>query len=654
LPTVGTLDKLKELLKSSYEQQVVYDSFFSPFFIARGAIDSVALAEATTSGSLKVVNQAGTNSPLADSVDYSGTNVQVAGVDEADVVKTDGAYLYQVNRSRIIIAKVYPPEEGMEVVATLSMADYQLEPREIYVDGDRLVVIGSSHRYLSKTDPDASANNLSRSPDVSIMPIMPIAPEMGVKTLVYDITDRSSPTLLKEVQIDGHYLNSRKIGDYVYVISNQYLDTYRIMNGEWVPEGGPAVYDSAISTEPEAIGFDRIHYFPDGPHQSYLTISTIDTAQPDQPADHQVYLGTAENVYASTDHLYIALTKYEMPEGKLDGADSNERSNKLIRPYPVAERSTVVHKFRLVEGSVQYVAQGEVPGSVLNQFSMDEHNGYFRIATTKGEVWRTDEHTSTNNVYILDDAMAIAGKLENIAPGERIYSVRFMGNRGYMVTFKKVDPLFVLDLADPFNPSILGKLKIPGYSDYLHPYDENHLIGFGKDTIEATNEWGGDDNSFAYYLGMKVALFDVSDVNNPVEKFVEIIGDRGTDSELLHNHKALLFSKEKGLLAFPVTLYEIPESRRKVENGFPAYGEFTFQGAYVYRIDLENGFQLRGTITHLSDEELRKAGSYWYNPANSVQRILYIGDTLYTLSEGEIRASDLQTLEVKGRLSIAP
>jgi hypothetical protein len=285
---------------------------------------------------------------------------------------------------------------------------------------------------------------------------------------------------------------------------------------------------------------------------------------------------------------------------------------------------------------------------------MDEHNGIFRIATTKGDMWRTDENTSKNNVYTLDEALKPLGKLEGIAPGERIYSVRFMGSRAYMVTFKNTDPLFAIDLSNPASPAVLGALKIPGYSDYLHPYDETHLIGFGKETTEVPLKGDPSDpnRTVAYYQGMKLSLFDVSDVTKPVEMFKEIIGDRGTESELLRNHKALLFSKERNLLAFPVTVMEIPNKTAAGAGNATAYGQFKFQGAYVYRLDLTNGFQLKAPITHLTEEDLLKSGSRPYDSDRHVERILYVGNTLYTLSNGLIKANDLTTLQEKGSLAI--
>jgi hypothetical protein len=309
----------------------------------------------------------------------------------------------------------------------------------------------------------------------------------------------------------------------------------------------------------------------------------------------------------------------------------------------------------MYEGNVSYVGEGEVPGGILNQFSMDEHQGYFRIATTTGNMWASGEDTSKNNIYVLDERLERVGTLEGLAPGERIYSARFMGSRAYMVTFRTVDPLYVIDLREPSKPSVLGELKIPGYSDYLHPYDENHLIGFGKETIEVSAKGWGPDETIAVDQGMKIALFDVTDVNNPKEKFKEKIGDRGTHSELLYNHKAFLFSKEKNIMAFPVDLMEISDKQEAVENGFPAYGQFTFQGAYIYGIDLQKGFQLRGRITHLSEDEYAKSRQYGgYDYTKTVRRILYAGDTLYTLSEGMLKANELPNLTELGSLEYFP
>ena len=271
---------------------------------------------------------------------------------------------------------------------------------------------------------------------------------------------------------------------------------------------------------------------------------------------------------------------------------------------------------------------------------MDEYNGYFRIATTTGHVARNmEEATSANHIYVLNLNMSIVGKIENIAPGETIYSARFMGNRCYLVTFKKVDPFFVIDLEDPTNPKILGKLKISGYSDYLHPYDENHIIGIGKETVEAE---GGD---FAWYQGVKISLFDVSDVENPKEISKYVIGNRGTETPVLYDHKALLFDKNRNLLVIPVLVAEINEE--EYPEGVPPYihGEYTWQGVYVFKISLEEGIILRGKITHLENETISMIDYYYLYSPYMVKRALYIGNVLYTISDKKIKMNSLDTLD---------
>jgi uncharacterized secreted protein with C-terminal beta-propeller domain len=293
----------------------------------------------------------------------------------------------------------------------------------------------------------------------------------------------------------------------------------------------------------------------------------------------------------------------------------------------------------------------EAPGHILNQFSMDEYDSHFRIATTVGDVWSPtgQMQPSRNNVYIFADDLTMSGKIEDIAPGETIYSARFMGARGYLVTFKRVDPLFVLDLSNPSNPQILGKLKIPGYSDYLHPYDENHIIGIGKEVDESIDADKVHTENAVYFTaiqGIKMAMFDVTDVTNPVEMYKVVIGDRGTDSYALNDHKAFLFDKEKNLLVVPILLAEIPEEKKNQTNHeWPVEGEFTFQGAYVYDLTLENGFQFKGRITHYDDNQtFMKAGYYYFDDDYSVKRSLYIGDILYTISGMKIKLNSLADL----------
>jgi inhibitor of cysteine peptidase len=214
-----------------------------------------------------------------------------------------------------------------------------------------------------------------------------------------------------------------------------------------------------------------------------------------------------------------------------------------------------------------------------------------------------------------------------------------MGDRCYVVTFRNIDPLFVIDLSNPAAPAVLGELKVTGYSGYLHPYDENHIIGIGKETEYEAKE------DFAWYQGIKISLFDVSDVANPVEVAKYEIGDRGTDSPILYDHKVLLFDKEKNLLVIPVTVAEIDES--DYPEGVPdwAYGRYVWQGAYVLDISLD-GIELRGGITHLEDGMLTDGGYYYYYEYSGyvVQRTLYMDDVLYTISSMKVKMNNLETL----------
>jgi uncharacterized secreted protein with C-terminal beta-propeller domain len=302
---------------------------------------------------------------------------------------------------------------------------------------------------------------------------------------------------------------------------------------------------------------------------------------------------------------------------------------------------TLIFRLSINDGAVKYKAVGTVPGRVLNRFSMDEHNKHFRIATTTGRVSKS-ERTVINEVFVLNMNMDIVGELTNIAPGEQIYSARFMGNRGYLVTFKKVDPFFVIDLKYPRYPKILGELKIPGYSNYLHPYDENHVIGIGKDTVEA----GG--GSFAWYQGVKLSLFDVRDVNKPKELSKFIIGDRGTESDALSDPHAFLFSKEKNLLVIPITLAEINESKYPNGASDNTRGEYTYCGAYVFDISSQQGINLKGRITHVEDDT--EFGDYYYyrNSQSNIKRSFYIEQNLYTVSGAKLKANNLNDLsEIK-------
>ncbi|MBR9701969.1 helix-turn-helix domain-containing protein [Candidatus Pacearchaeota archaeon] len=571
----SSASELKQFLKeNTVTRGGILEGILGGANLFKGAMSSQESSSATSADS-----SSGTS-------DYSDTNIQVEGVDEADIVKTDGKYIYTVSDNSVLIIDAYPAED-MEILSEIRV-DNRAE--EIFVNDDKLVIF--------TRDYDPIESKLERCIDVGC-----VLPQQEPKTVVYvyDISDRKEPELENEISVSGNYFDSRMIGDYVYVINNQYVHSDVL----------PAVVVDGVTdvVEPNEISYYDIK---DMSFQ-YTIILAIDLDNGDV-SEETMLTGMSQNLYVSQDNIYTVATKY----ARFYDAEENEEK-------------TTINKFSINKDEIEYVATGEVPGHVLNQFSMDEYDDNFRIATTVRRVWREGEvDQSQNNVYVLDEDLEVVGELEGLAPGESIYSVRFMGERGYVVTFKKVDPLFVIDLEDPENPRVLGKLKIPGYSDYLHPYDEDHIIGIGKDTEEA------EKGDFAWYQGVKMAIFDVSDVENPIELHKVVIGDRGTDSEALQDHKAFLFDREKELLVLPITLAEIQGEKTKDNQ----YGEQTFQGAYVYDINLEDGFDLKGRITHHTEEDELKRGSYYGNN-KQVRRSLYMDDTLYTISNSVVKANDL-------------
>lgn len=542
-----------------------------------------------------------------EDLDYSKTNVQVEGVDEADIVKTDGNYIYYVSFNKIIIVDAKDSND-LKVVSEINYEEEDFYPNELYINNNKLIVIGENGRYsyrkLIEVDTAYPSYNKNSS-----------------SAKVYNIKDKSNPKLEREVQIEGSYLSSRMIGDNIYFITNEYIYSYLFRNKEIseLDENSfkPRYKDTAVSNEEKSIEYNDIYYFPESEDTSYLNIAGFNINN-NEEVNIKTYLGAGEDIYSSQDNLYITRVKYEYKDSYLYDEYDNHNVN------------TYIYKFKLENSKIAYINAGSVPGKVLNQFSMDEKDGYFRIATTDSKSWNSK--TNTNNLYVLDENLKIVGKIEGLAKGEKIYSVRFMGNRAYMVTFVETDPLFVIDLSKPENPTVLGELKIPGYSKYLHPYDETHIIGFGENT--KTNKYGGVVTD-----GMKMALFDVSNPNSPKELYSVDIGDKGTYSEILNNHKALLFSKEKNIIAFPISISEeAGEYRTKLK----------FQGAIVYGLDLEKGFTLKGRIAHMEIKD----GYKNYDSEKEVERIIYIKDSLYTLSRGLIKATNINTMQEESKIDL--
>ena len=532
------------------------------------------------------------------SSEYSTTNTQVERVDEADVIKTDGKHVYYLNGSKLFILKAYPPEQ-MKTIYKYDFLQENLYPLELFLYEDHIAVI-----LTDDTDDELRKGNRNYSTNTVVR--------------TYNINDPSNPTLERSFRLDYSYLTSRMIENYLYIVSTAYInyDGFK-----------PSYIDSAIGDSKMEISYKDLFLVRGNVSDKYRQINVVAALPVDKPysrAQVKAYIGGGgETVYVSTEHIYIVeTTSNAITEASLGEFLYSLTDEEFIK-LDFLKYGTSIYRIEIKDGNIGDFDSAFVTGMVHNQFSMDEYEGYFRITTQKG-MW---EYASSN-VYVLDSDMNVCGSLEGLAPGETIYASRFMGDRLYLVTFKTVDPLFVISLKNPKKPTVLGKLKIPGYSEYLHLLDENHIIGFGKDTA------GGNEN-FSYYQGIKMAIFDVSDVKNPKEKFVEIIGDRGTDSELLSNHKALMYMKNLELMAFPVTLCE-----RREAGSDDDYGEFSFQGAFVYNVNSTDGFKLRGKITHIdSYDEIAYSNIYDYENASFINRIIYANDSLYTFSSDKVKAT---------------
>jgi uncharacterized secreted protein with C-terminal beta-propeller domain len=627
---------------------------------------------------------AGSSESGQASPDYSKTNIQVEGVDEADIIKTDGKYVYAVSGNNLFIIEAYPAENA----SILSKIAFKSNPQDIYINGDFLAVYGQNYNIgISETGISETSFRMPRNSEYTFLKI-------------FNIKDKKNPAQVKSLDFEGNYSNSRMIGDYIYFVTNRYSFDYN----EETPfpvilKDGKEVLNKCSA---DKCVMPPIYYF-DIPYENYnmTSVTAINIKEPSKDPATEIYVMSGnQNMYVSQNNIYITYTKYineyqlvmevmkEMVYPRLSAKDqekiakieqtenyilspaekmakigailerysnslSSEDSDKLrketeekmkqkYKDIAAELEKTVIHKIAIADGKTEYKTFGEVKGTVLNQFSMDEDGGYFRIATTKSQTWSqfsdNTNQESYSNLYVLDENLKIVGSLEKLAAGERIYSVRFMQGRAYMVTFEQTDPLFVIDLKDPNNPKILGQLKIPGFSNYLHPYDENTLIGIGKETGET--EWGG-----VITKGIKLSLFDVSDVASPKEIDKYEMGDRGSDSIALSDHKAFLFSREKNLLVIPVTIMQSSNPND--------YGKFSFSGAAVFKVD-KTGFELKGKIDH-SDGGKAGAREDWYGYDyydNTVKRSLYINDILYTFSSKYLKANKIADLDVVKNLPL--
>jgi len=584
---------------------------------------------------------------------YSTTNNQVSGVDEGDIMKTDGSYIYTVTGNTVFIIKAYPGEDA-EIVSTIK---FKSQPQGLFINGDKLAVYGNFY-------------------DLDYFKEIDFVPKQGMTFFnIYDLSDKENPELVKEYKFEGNYFESRMTGDYVYFITTTGAE-YR------TPYPTPLIVDGTVKS---SIPIDRVYYYPI-PYQSveFANIHAVDLANPDQEVNSKsIAVEASQNMYMSENNIYITYTEYinewelrnkivvDLLDDELTDSDKaliekiketddavlsqQEKESKILQivqsyvnymtdtkqqafndqvdeelqkkldEYEYMEY-TIINKVSVDKGDIEIAANGKVPGHVNNQFSMDEYKNILRIATTISQRWtyfksESQSTESTNNIFTLDSDLKIMDSLKNIAKGEQIYSTRFMGNRLYMVTFRQVDPFFVFDLSDPSNIKELGKLKIPGFSRYLHPYDDNTIIGIGRDASATGRQ-----------EGLKISLFDVTDVENPKEIAKFVTEEQYAQSTAEYEHKAFLFSKANNLLVIPAYSYNYD---RCWGEGCTNTGSTGYNGAFVFKIT-KTEITLRGLIDH------SQGSNDYYSPA--VERSLYIQDLLYTKSPSLLRINKIDDL----------
>lgn len=548
-----------------------------------GAIKGPTAANSTT---------AGTQAPSVDaeeeSIDHSTTNEQVEGVNEGDILKTDGKYIYTVQSKQkynsaaeyyIHIRKI---QEDGGLMKVSSIAIENDRPIEMYVDNNRLIL-------LSSNGTGYKTQNTHQNTSVRI----------------YDISDRSVPKTINHFYQQGEMLSSRYIDENLYVVSNYHSATQPVKDDlfSYVP---CITYPS--KGQVKMVASNDICVMENPTSVSYVVASSVSTRTEDAAVNTKAVLGSGGIIYCSTESLYVLGTSYSTSE------------------------QTEILKFALNSGKIRYITKQTVSGRTLNQFSADEYNGFFRIATTGFD---TQTGQTANNVYLLDSNLKQVGAITGLAKGENIYSVRFVGDTGYVVTFRQTDPLFVLDLKDPKQPAVVGKLKIPGFSSYLHPFKDNLLIGIGANTTS-----GGQR------IGFKMSLFDVSDPTNPLEiKNYTTTNDYSGKSLVEYDAKAFLFDDQQDIIGLPLIT---GTANGTICNGYA-----------LFKVSKENGFEELGFLDSegniISENSAYQQSKYtalssmnsMYTEFN-ILRGAYVGDTLYLFTGYDITAVSYKTFQKIG------
>lgn len=537
------------------------DSFYS----AKGDTEAIAEGDMVTDES-------------SNNNDFSRTNVQVEGVDEADIIKTDGEYIYYIAREKLHI--VSAAKGNMELASVTGRKD--IIPVEMYLAENKLIVVSTVRGIASNEQADSPIG----SPDIWIDDAF-YANDTIIE--IFDIADKKNPTLITSYEQKGAYNTSRMIQDNLYLITS--YQNYDKPENEDDYESYVPSYK--VDDEKHFVSASDICIPGKIDSPNYAICAGLDINSSEPLISIKATLGYSGDVYASSDNIYLTTPVYT--------------SNQY--------RTTII-KFSLDNGNIDKEINATVPGNIVNQFSMDEYNDTFRIATTS---YSQKESATVTNLFILDMDLNEIGSLTDLAKGEQIYSVRFDGDTAYIVTFYQTDPLFTIDLSAPTSPTVKDELKITGFSTYMHRWEDNLLLGFGQ---EATED--------GIVTGLKLSMFDVSDESNAVEADKVMLNPEGNFdySEALYNHKAILIDDEKNLIGLPSSYFD---------------GISTISQYFVYGYNDDDGFFLKGKLDYHDVKDEYFTG---------FERGLFIDDVLYIASQSRIVAATIDEVKVISTIDI--
>jgi hypothetical protein len=601
-----------------------------------------------------------------EATDYTTTNTQVVDVDEADFLKNDGGYLYILAHGKLRIFDAWPAAESHLLSATAIAGT----PTRLFVHKDRAIVYSSLDPIeLQESQgyddyPEALYRDCTYGYDCEFT-----GDGRALQITVLDLADLAAPKVTREIRFTGSYLSSRRIDDAIHTVV-YFPDLVAAIPGvSTTPEafqGWDWCEDtSAWTTELVDAAFEELHdanvaliqaadlteqlprvtdtrygsgepvvddslladcagFYVDqaGDGASLLSLTSFDL-DADQPLDASTIVGRPGAVYASRQALYVAARH---ASSSTQGWYYEESSG--------VDEATTLHKFALDGAGSSYAGSGVTKGRLLNQFAMDEREGFLRVATTTGHLPSPDVHSTLSVLEPTAEGLAVVGLLDHLAPSEDIRSVRFNGDVGFIVTFKKTDPLFVLDLSDPTAPAVRGELKIPGFSTYLHLMDDDHVLAMGYDA--------DDQGDFAWFQGILLQIFDVTVLSDPKLMHKEVIGTRGSTSEAATNHLAFTYFKARDLLAVPMTICE--------GGSGGSFGDLmTFSGLLVYDVTLEDGFTRVGGVPHAvpeTEEDYSGACSSWWTDSNSVvKRSVFLDDWVFSVADDVIKVASVGDLE---------